>query len=93
VIIETQITDGSPLAGRLVSEVTWPREAVLVAIERDRALVVPRGDLRLLAGDHVSIFATPAARAAVEGLFDPPRIGSTAEPGELLMTAAESSEG
>ena len=49
VIIETQIAGGSPLAGRLVSEVTWPREAVLVAIERDGALLVPRGDLRLLA--------------------------------------------
>ena len=93
VIVETRIAGGSPLAGRLVSEVMWPREAVLVAIERDQALVVPRGDLRLLAGDHVSIFATPAARAAVDDLLDATGVGSTPEPDDVLMTAVETSEG
>jgi len=72
VIIETQIAAGSALAGRLVSEVAWPQEAVLVAIERDGALLVPHGDLRLLTGDHVSIFATPAAGPEVDDLLDIP---------------------
>ena len=92
VIIETQIAGGSPLAGRLVSEVTWPREAVLVAIERDGALVVPGGDLRLLAGDNVSIFATPAARTQVDDLLDAHEDGSTPEFGEVLVTAVETSD-
>ncbi len=92
VIIETQIAGGSPLAGRLVSEVTWPREAVLVAIERDGALVVPRGDLRLLAGDNVSIFATPAARTQVDDLLDAHEDGSTPEFGDVLVTAVETSD-
>jgi H+/Cl- antiporter ClcA len=69
-IIETQIAAGSALDGELVSVVPWPREAVLVAIERDQTLVVPRGDLRLRAGDHLSIFTTPAAQGAVEALLD-----------------------
>jgi CIC family chloride channel protein len=72
VIIETQIDKGSALAGRLVSEVEWPREAVLVAIERKETLMVPRGDLRLLPGDHLSIFATPMAQPRVEDLLDTP---------------------
>ena len=72
VIIETQIATGSALAGRLVSEVEWPREAVLVAIERKETLMVPRGDLRLLPGDHLSIFATPMAQPRVEDLLDTP---------------------
>ena len=75
---------GSHLAGRLVAEVPWPRDAVLVAIERDDALVVPRGDLRLLAGDHVSIFATPAAREQVDELLDGPGVG-------ISTSSAESS--
>jgi hypothetical protein len=45
---------------------------VLVAIERDGALLVPRGDLELIAGDLASIFAAPSARAAVEELLDAP---------------------
>lgn len=72
VIIETQIAGASALAGRLVSEVAWPREAVLVAIERDGALLVPRGELRLEPGDHLSIFATPAAGPQVDDLLDVP---------------------
>ena len=72
VIIETEIASGSALAGRRVSEIAWPREAVLVAIERRGALIVPRGDLELQAGDHVSIFAAPSARPAVEELLDAP---------------------
>ncbi len=69
VIIETQIVPGSALAGQLVSRVEWPLEAVLVAVERDKALLVPRGDLGLQVGDHVSIFATPAAQPRVEALL------------------------
>jgi len=72
VIIETEIAGGSALAGRRVSEVAWPRESVLVSIERDGALLVPRGDLQLQHGDHLSIFATPAAGPQVDDLLDIP---------------------
>jgi Trk K+ transport system NAD-binding subunit len=70
VIIETEIAPGSALAGRRVSEVAWPREAVLVAVERAGVLHVPRGDLELTAGDLASIFAAPSARPAVEELLE-----------------------
>jgi CBS domain-containing protein len=70
VIIETEIAPGSALAGRRVSEVAWPREAVLVAVERAGVLHVPRGELELMAGDLASIFAAPSARPAVEELLD-----------------------
>ncbi len=93
VIIETQIVGGSALAGRLVSGVAWPREAVLVAIERDGALLVPRGDLRLLAGDHVSIFATPAARAQVDDLLDALAIGPAAETADGRVSAEGAVDG
>ena len=74
VIAETDIAPGSPLAGRLVADIAWPREAVLVAIERAGTLVVPRGAFRLLAGDHLSIFSTPAAAPAVDELLGAPDI-------------------
>jgi len=74
VIVEAEIQAGAYLADRLVSDVPWPREAVLVAIERKDGLVVPRGDLRLRPGDRISIFAAPTARLEVETL-----VGSVAE--------------
>ena len=74
-IIESEIAEDSSLAGHLVAEVPWPRDAVLVAIERNDGLVVPRGDLRLAAGDRVSIFAAPSAAREVEAL-----VSSVSEP-------------
>jgi Trk K+ transport system NAD-binding subunit len=69
VIIEAEVPSDSYLSGRLVAEVPWPRDAVLVAIERRDGLVVPRGDLRLAEGDRISIFAAPTASMEVEALL------------------------
>jgi CIC family chloride channel protein len=70
VILEAEIAPGSALAGHRVADIDWPREAVLVAIERGGELLVPRGDLVVTPGDHISIFATPEARPLVEALLE-----------------------
>ena len=81
VIIEAEIPSGSSLAGRPVADVPWPRDAVLVAIERHDGLVVPRGDLRLAVGDRISIFAAPSASKDVEALVASASWPHDAEPG------------
>jgi CBS domain-containing protein len=83
VIIEADIQPGSMLAGHRVSEVAWPRDAVLVAIERGGSVVVPRGDRALQVGDHVSIFAVAQAAPAVEALLS----GTAPGPGGAPMVA------
>ena len=67
-IVEAEILPNSYLAGLPVAQVDWPRDAVLVAIERKDGLVVPRGDLQLAPGDRISVFTTRSATAAVEAL-------------------------
>ena len=74
IIIEAEIGSASRLAGKAVADVPWPRDAVLVAVERAEGLVVPRGDLVLAPGDRMSIFAAPVARQAVEALVGPVRV-------------------
>ncbi len=69
VIVETEISRGSPLAGTRVSSVPWPRDVVLVAVERNDAVLVPRGDLEIELGDRLSIFANPSARPALATLL------------------------
>jgi H+/Cl- antiporter ClcA len=87
VILETELAPDSALIGQLVAEIPWPRDAVLVAIERERRLVVPRGDIRLTGGDLLSIFATPEARVSLEDLLgtklelDLPGLATEAQPG------------
>jgi H+/Cl- antiporter ClcA len=78
VIIEAEVCADCALSGRRVADVPWPSDAVLVAVEREGALIVPRGDVVLLAGDRVSIFAVPGAAAKVEALLAAPGPGAAA---------------
>jgi len=81
VIIEAEIAPDSGLAARRVADIAWPREAVLVSIERAGALFVPRGDLVLEAGDHLSVFAAPEARQQVEALLGASGLDPSTSPG------------
>jgi CIC family chloride channel protein len=69
VLLEADVQPGSAVVGAAVAAVEWPRNAVLVAIERAGTVVVPRGDLVLQAADHVSVFATDDATTDLERLF------------------------
>ena len=82
-IVEATLAPGSPLVGATIAAVPWPRDSVVVAIERGQALVVPRGDIVLAAGDRLSVFATPDAVADVRALLSDGRglAGPAAEPG------------
>lgn len=69
-VVETRLAAGSALIGQAVAAIPWPRETVLVAIERGESLLVPRGDLQLAAGDQLSIFAAPGARPELTALLE-----------------------
>jgi chloride channel protein, CIC family len=70
VILETRLGGDSVLAGHRVADIAWPRDVVLVAVERGDEVLVPRGDLELRTGDHLSIFAAKGARPEIEGLLE-----------------------
>lgn len=69
VLLEADLDAGSELVGRSVAEAPWPRDVVLVAVQRADRLIVPRGDVRLAAGDRVSLFAAPDSEAAARRLL------------------------
>jgi chloride channel protein, CIC family len=75
VIVEAEIEAGSALAGRSVADIPWPKGVVAVAIERGDTLLVPRGDVTVMAGDLLSLFAAPTARDELDALLE----GSGAE--------------
>jgi trk system potassium uptake protein TrkA len=47
--------------GKLVKDLDLPGGAILGSIQRDHAVVIPRGDTRIQAGDHIVVFALPQA--------------------------------
>ena len=80
-LVEAEIPATSSLVGRTVAAAGWPRETVLVSIARGDLVIVPRGNVVIEAGDHVTIFATPAARDELARLLTGPLEDATEDTG------------
>jgi trk system potassium uptake protein TrkA len=57
-LVEVTLADDSPAAARPISELGMPRDSSVVAIVRDRRVVVPRGDTVLDPADEVIVLVT-----------------------------------
>ena len=55
VLSEFVIMSGSVLEGRTVMEIHWPKNCLLVALERDGKELIPRGKTKLMAGDRLTV--------------------------------------
>jgi trk system potassium uptake protein TrkA len=65
------LPQGSPLAGRSVSEVAWPQDATLVSIRRGASVLIPRGQIPLEIGDTLTVFGTGESREELGFLMEP----------------------
>jgi trk system potassium uptake protein len=66
---EVTLAASSPVVGKLVSEIEIPRNATMVAIVRNRQVIVPHGDTRLVEGDEVVILATNSSEGEIKTLL------------------------
>jgi trk system potassium uptake protein TrkA len=57
-LAEVTLADDSPAVDREIAELELPRDATVVAILRDKSVVVPRGDTVVRAGDEVMVLVT-----------------------------------
>jgi cell volume regulation protein A len=56
-ITQMEMDDGNPWAGKLIRDLTLPDNCLIVSIVRsDGTAVIPRGQVRVLAGDMVTLF-------------------------------------
>ena len=60
-LAEVTLTDKSPAIGSQIVELGLPRESTIVALIRDRHVVVPRGDTVLRPNDEVLVLVTGEA--------------------------------
>ncbi len=58
-LVEVTLVADSPIVGHAISEVDIPRAFTFVALMRDGAVIIPRGDTRFYAGDEVLALVTP----------------------------------
>jgi trk system potassium uptake protein TrkA len=58
-LVEVTLVAESPILGKAISELEIPRAFTFVAVMRDGAVIIPRGDTTFYAGDEVLALVTP----------------------------------
>jgi trk system potassium uptake protein TrkA len=53
VLVETELPLNSPVAGKKISEIGFPKECVLLAIIRGEEVIIPKGSVVLVSGDRI----------------------------------------
>jgi len=81
-----RIPAGSMADGRHVREVAWPEGSTLVSIRRNRQVLVPQGDTRVLAGDVVTAFGTEGSKRR---MIDRLNAGADEPTAEIPLTELE----
>ncbi|MDQ2679918.1 MAG: TrkA family potassium uptake protein [Candidatus Eremiobacteraeota bacterium] len=66
-LVKVAVPANSPADGKIVNEIDFPRNSVVVAVDRsNQDLVIPTGDTRLRAGDSVITIVKAGAEKAVQ---------------------------
>ena len=68
-LVEVTLAPSSPAADKTIVELGVPRDASIVALVRQRRLLVPRGDTVLQVGDEVLALVTRESEEAVRQLL------------------------
>jgi trk system potassium uptake protein TrkA len=68
-LVEVTLAEQSPVVGREIVDLGFPRDSTVVAIIRSRRVIVPRGDTELDAGDEVLVLVTEDSEERVRQLL------------------------
>jgi trk system potassium uptake protein TrkA len=71
-LVDETLPEGAIAVGSALSELALPPEAVIAAILRRGEMVIPRGSVRLQAGDEVLAIASPDAAEELARLLSAP---------------------
>ncbi len=78
---EIPVPAGSTAAGKLVRDLDWPEEAILVSVRRGGSVLIPHGSTVIRAGDTITAFGTSESRVDAAYLVEPsPPVSDTHEP-------------
>jgi trk system potassium uptake protein TrkA len=76
-LVEVTLAADSPAVHKAIIELGVPRDATVVAVIRERHVIVPRGETVMEAGDEVLVLVTPDSEAAVKSMFVGAAAGAT----------------
>ena len=70
-VLELEVGEGSPAAGRRVQDVPLPDGSLIISVLRDGAGFVPKADSMIEAGDQVLLILDPGLEQAITPQFAP----------------------
>lgn len=68
-LVECKLGENSPVAGKVLGEVTLPRDSSIVAVVRRGHVIPPREDTPLMIGDEVMALTIPDVQLDLEQLL------------------------
>lgn len=70
-MIELRVSENSPVSHRPLSQLNFPKQAIVGMVLRDGETIIPSGSDALEPGDDVVVFTVDATLERVESLFSP----------------------
>jgi Trk K+ transport system NAD-binding subunit len=68
-IFSVVVEDDSEAVGKEINEMGFDRNVLVIAIEREKKLIIPRGDTKIEGGDLLYIFTPQKSLEHVTSLF------------------------
>lgn len=68
-VVRVEVRSGSRVVGEALRDVELPGETILVAVDRDGDIIVPKGDTRFAAGDKIIAFTDSEGRTRLHRAF------------------------
>lgn len=91
--LTTVLDPGAEAVGQRLAEISLPPDIVIAAIYRKGEVIAPRGDTKLLTGDHVFILNGKADTASVPPVLSGRHVQAVQPPTEAPPTSATAHEG
>ena len=68
-VVRVEVRPGSRVVGEAQRDVELPGSTILVAVDRDGDIIVPKGDTRFVAGDKIIAFTDAEGRSRLHRAF------------------------
>ena len=68
-VLEFRVLDSSPIAGKTLKDVDWPKDTLAGLLKKDSEVLVPRGNTKFETGDVLTVFCLRDDINKVENLF------------------------
>ena len=68
-VLEFRVLESSPIAGKTLKDVDWPKDTLAGLLKKDTNVLVPRGNTKFETGDVLTVFCLRDDINKVENLF------------------------